>query len=179
MSLRFTSDQKLIRLLQSGKGNHRRKAFDCLYSRYADDLIRYFCYVIGMSNEEAEDYSHDIFLKILEQPDIMKAGREIRPWLFRVASNLSKNHFRHQGVKDRFTEHEIRTNHQTDENRSKNISLKENLYKLKTEQRSVIAMRFKLKMSIKEMAVVLECPEGTVKSKLFYAIKELSKIYKN
>ena len=49
---------------------------------------------------------------------------------------------------------------------------------LKSEQRSLIIMRFKLKLSIKEIARIYECPEGTIKSRLFFATKELSKLFK-
>jgi RNA polymerase sigma-70 factor (ECF subfamily) len=52
------------------------------------------------------------------------------------------------------------------------------LNELIIEQRSIIILRFKLKFTIKEIAQIYECPEGTVKSRLFYAIKGLSKIYK-
>ncbi|MEA3451458.1 MAG: sigma factor-like helix-turn-helix DNA-binding protein, partial [Bacteroidota bacterium] len=47
------------------------------------------------------------------------------------------------------------------------------------EKRSLIVLRFKLNLSIKEIANIYECPEGTIKSRLFKATKELSRLYKN
>ena len=46
---------------------------------------------------------------------------------------------------------------------------------LKSTHKNHIILRYKFKMSIREMSEVFECPEGTVRSKLFYATKELSK----
>jgi len=35
-----------------------------------------------------------------------------------------------------------------------------------------------MKLTVKEIAEIYECPEGTIKSRLFYATQELSKLYK-
>ena len=47
--------------------------------------------------------------------------------------------------------------------------------KLDVETKTLFKLRFMEEMSIKEIAEIMECPEGTIKSRLFYLSKHLSK----
>ena len=51
--------------------------------------------------------------------------------------------------------------------------LKEELQALSENHRNIFILRFKHNLSIKEIADVLETSEGTVKSRIFYALKKL------
>jgi RNA polymerase sigma-70 factor (ECF subfamily) len=52
--------------------------------------------------------------------------------------------------------------------------LETELDKLDPETKIMFNLRFKEEMSIKEIAGILNCPEGTIKSRLFYLTKNLS-----
>ena len=43
------------------------------------------------------------------------------------------------------------------------------------ETKTIFNLRFVEEMSIKQIAEIINCPEGTVKSRLFYLTKQLSK----
>jgi len=53
-------------------------------------------------------------------------------------------------------------------------ALDSELYKLPTHLRSTFILRFKLDLSIREIADIMECSQGTVKSRLFYMLKKLA-----
>jgi RNA polymerase sigma-70 factor (ECF subfamily) len=52
--------------------------------------------------------------------------------------------------------------------------VEEEIQKLAENDQTIIAMRFQQELSIQEIALIINMPEGTVKSKLFYLMKKLS-----
>lgn len=173
------SDEKLVEVYRSTHGPRREKAFDCLYKRYSDAVRQYFYFALNRDHEKAKDFAHDLFLKILESPDKFNINQPFRPWLFRVASNMCKNEYRRLDVVNRFYEQEqIPSTYDTNLN-EKQAKLSEGIKRLPMEKRSLIVLRLKINLSIKEIAEIYQCPEGTIKSRLFYALKELSKYYQD
>ena len=91
---------------------------------------------------------------------------------------MCKNEYRSEKVVQKYNNHVLVTSESIeDQDENENI-LRQCINKLNQDQRSLIVMRFKLKLKIKEIAEIYECAEGTIKSRLFYATKELSKFYK-
>jgi len=173
------SDEELVLKYMNSSGSHKQYAFDCLYLRYIDSLTNYFFFSLSRDMEKARDFAHDLFLKILESPEKINPSKPFRPWVFRVASNMCKNEYRRSGVVEKYQEQILRSDHTQAEIDTADIGLNESIKKLNHDQRSLIILRFKINMSIKEMAEICECPEGTVKSRLFYAIKNLSELHKD
>lgn len=171
------SDEELIKIYRTTNGNQRREAFDCLYLRHTNSLRNYFFFALGRDNEKAKDFAHDLLIKILESPEKFDSNQLFKPWIFRIASNMCKNEYRKQEVVSKYQNH-IRNSTPNYEYLYENeVKLRECIKRLSQEQRSIIVLRFKIKLSIKEIAKIYNSPEGTIKSRLFYATKELSKYY--
>ena len=173
------SDEQLIEVFQTTTGNQSQKAFDYLYSRYAEALTQYFYYAFRRDYSKGKDFAQDLFLKLLENPQKFDLKRKFKPWIYQVAANQCKNEYRKLEVVSKYKEHTLYTSdhhYQLDEEQTK---LRDCIKNLKQEHRSLIVLRFKLNMTVKEIAAIYECPEGTVKSRLFYATKELAKHYKD
>jgi RNA polymerase sigma-70 factor, ECF subfamily len=173
------SDEELITLYKTAGGNQRQKAFDCLYLRYVDGLKSYFFYTLGRDTEKAKDFVHDLFVKLLETPELFDAGRKFKPWIYRVATNMCNNEFRNRKVAARYEYHFRHSAGDTTYLNEQEIKLQDCIKKLNPEERSLIVLRFRINLRIKEIASIYNCAEGTVKSRLFYATKELTKLYKD
>jgi RNA polymerase sigma-70 factor (ECF subfamily) len=173
------SDEELIQEFRTTNGSQRQKAFDCIYLRHAEPVAQYFFYALNRDYEKSKDFAHDLFLKLLEAPEKFDTNLPFKPWLYKVAANMCKNEYRKAEVVNKFRDHFQKTDPHFSILNETEILLNESIKKLNQEQRSLIVLRFKIELSIKEIAAIHECPEGTIKSRLFYAVKELSKHCKN
>lgn len=169
------SDEELLHSLGRGNGS----ALDELYSRYAK-RIAFYCTKMLSDPQRAEDIVHDIFLKIIEKPSFVDTQKSFSTWVFSCAYNACKNEYRrrqtkeipHQDIDEQLIQ-------QTDFIHDADISLfkdllEQSLDELSSEHRTVFILRYTEDFSLKEIADVTGIPEGTVKSRLYYAIKKLA-----
>ena len=171
-----SSDEILVEILQQKSGRNVHKAMDLLYARYSNRMLEYFYYSFNKDKEKAQDFVQDLFLKLLEKPERFDTSRKFKSWVFSVASNMCKNEYRSIGTVNKYNEqifHELKN--ASDSLPEPNFSINAAISQLKDDYKNHIILRYKFKMSVREISEVLECPEGTVRSKLFYATKELSK----
>lgn len=172
------TDEELMKALSKGD----QRAFDELYKRFYAQLLGYFKNMLWGDREKAEDMVHDIFAKIIKNPDYFDTNRSFRTWLFSVASNMCKNEYKKQAVrKNTSTGVEDYRSISSSTNVLAEVqdiqfqeAFEENLAKMDEKHREVFALRHLEGLSMKEIAEVMEINEGTVKSRLFYATKFLA-----
>lgn len=169
------SDEKLMEIIGNQKDSRGMRALDYLYKRYSKPMHNFFYFTLNNDNAKAEDFLHDLFLKILEKNSRFDSAQSFKSWVYRVATNMCKNHFRTYQVVKKYNQHIIKNTSEISEELNSVANIKDAINNLESDYRSLIVLRFKMNLSIKEIAQVYECPEGTVKSRLFYATKELSK----
>ena len=157
------------------------EAFSVLYDRYSTEMVNFFFHRLGQDEAKAQDFLQDLFLKILNNPDHYNPEKPFRPWIFSVALNMCKNEYRSLKVREdyRIAEWMVAqnpVNPVSDKVDLKwfEIELAEKLLLLDEPHRQVFLLRFRQEHSISEIAELLGCPEGTVKSRLFYTLKALS-----
>ena len=179
--LKACSDEDLMESVKVGK----ETAFDELYNRYSKRLLVYFYRMLGGNEEKAQDFLQDIFLKIIEKPHLFGSKNRFSSWVFTVANNMCKNEYRRLKVRNQvvnekdldFFPHPGENNF-LEKNLAgsefKEVLLKE-LTKLDQFKQSTFLLRFQENLSIKEIGEILECSEGTVKSRLFYTTKHLAR----
>lgn len=174
----YTDEQLMIEV---AKGDEH--AFSFVYDRWSKPIVNYFYKMLWQDNEKAQDMMQDLFVKIINKPHQYDPKRSFKTWIYTVAYNMCKNEYR---------KHETRkvvSNH-LDENIGKkdgsfniarkvdvddfNLRLKEELTLMSDNHRKVFIMRIKHDLSIKEIASIMDTSEGTVKSRIFYALKKLS-----
>jgi RNA polymerase sigma-70 factor (ECF subfamily) len=71
------------------------EAFTKCYRETANDLRKYAARVLG-NVTEADDIVQEAYLRLLRHPPPTEDARELRPYVFRVASNLIKDGWRRQ-----------------------------------------------------------------------------------
>ena len=177
-SFETESDEDLMREIASGK----RSAFNELYSRYGERLFRYFCRMLWNERETALDFTQNAFLKILEKPEQYNPSRSFKTWFFSIAWNMCKNEYRRRNIRqtESFGEHGPELPAETEAMERSDMKkfvqdLHRNLDHLDEIQRQTFVLRYIEELSLSEIAAIMECPEGTVKSRLYYTLKKLAK----
>ncbi len=170
------TDEELMLLLTE----REQQAFDELYARYSKSMLNFFFRMLNFDREKAEDMLHDLFLKIIEKPHLFDSSKTFSTWIFCIAHNMVKNEYRNQQVRTEYKNYQTFSQEQTITSVDKidkdlfHQKLHAELEKIDAELRTLFNLRFTEEMSIKQIAEILECPEGTVKSRLFYLTKNLS-----
>lgn len=170
------SDEELMQFIKRGK----EAAFDELYARYADKLYGYFYKMLWQDDEKANDFTQEVFLKIIEKPHLFDTSKRFSTWVFTMANNLCKNEYRkntnrqkaYNGfsiLQDEMTEYNIQ---QLDNELFIN-KINEAIETLEAHHKSCFLLRYKQELSVKEISKIINCPEGTVKSRLYHATKKI------
>ncbi len=75
--------------------NDTNIAFEDLF-RQQQQALKSFLYRLTTSKEDAEDLAQETFIKAFRNKDSFKGESSFKTWLFAIASNLAKDHFRAQ-----------------------------------------------------------------------------------
>jgi RNA polymerase sigma-70 factor, ECF subfamily len=169
----LTDEQLMQRVAQ---GNEL--AFEVLYSRYSRLIYSYFLRMLKKDKELATDFTQEIFTKVFQNAQNFDANKSFKTWIYSIANNQCKNEYAKMKVRSEAildipistTEDRI----QQVDKKSFHTALQKALLELDELKRSVFEMRYLLDLSNSEIAETLGISEGTVKSRLFYAIKELN-----
>lgn len=165
-------------------------ALDALYARYQKRLLFYFHRMLSGDVEQAQDMLQDLFLKLVERPDLYHAGRPFSTWVFSIAHNMCKNVYRkkdttaakviRQGSEDEgaFDIESVEADMQTAADALDHASfvamLRVELDLLDPDAKAAFLLRHQEDFSIRDIAQTLGCPEGTVKSRLFNTTRKLA-----
>lgn len=173
-------DETLMADLQQG----HMPAFDMLYERYSGRLLHYFYRMLNGEEEKAQDFLHDLFLKIVEKPHLY-SGPRFSTWIYAVAYNMCKNEYRRMSIRQKH-EHQVdamQPGHEKTavpaieeqmDRQTFNDALQVALGMLKEEHRQVFLLRHQAHFTIREISEITSCSEGTVKSRLFHSLKKLA-----
>jgi len=172
------TDEELMRLVQHGN----QQALTVLYERYHQLLMRYFYRMLWKDRQKAQDFLQDIFIKVIESGAGYNPERKFSTWIYSVAHNMCKNEYRKQAFRQAIHEYkgfeviDDPVEMAIEESNERKMVLEKAIRDLGVEDKNLYVLRYELEMSIEEMAQCLDCPAGTVKSKLFYFKKKLSTI---
>lgn len=147
------------------------------------------CYRFTNSDQEAQDLTQDVFLRVFRTLGSFRAGEgSFAVWLTRLTRNLLVDHYRrtkHERVTDALEdklavlEEKTAQHSRTDgllAGREAGELLQAALQRLSPELRETVILRDLQEMEYREIARVLNVPEGTVKSRLNRGRAELARI---
>lgn len=170
------SDENLMQCICKGE----RWAFGCLYDRYFDKLV-WFARSFLQDEQKAEDAIQEIFIRIIEHPEKFDATKKFSTWVYTLTGNYCKNILRDEQNRNRIIEQNVlpQQNKQTQLHEQSDYHLLKDRIKKACEQlnekeKNVFALRFEQDLSIKEIADILDMPEGSVKSSIYYLLKKVS-----
>lgn len=162
----------LVTRLQAGDLD----ALGDLYERHRHQVYR-TALAITHDSSAAEDILQEAFLRLYTHADRIDTSLPLAPWLYRVTVNLSYSwHTRRKRrrlpldtVIERLTSPLRQSPEPTTERNEVRRKVQEAIDALTFNQRVVVVLHYLNDMSVQEIADVLDCPVGTVKSRLFYA----------
>lgn len=167
-------------VLMQAVAQHRERAFAELYDRYSRQMHRYFYRMLWRDAARADDFTQELFLKIIEKPHLYDPTRSFRTWLYALATNMCKNEYRRKKPADVEPPEPVMA--ETPGARLPEVldqeffetSLRTAIDTLSEAHRQCFVLRYQEELSVAEIAAVLHCPEGTVKSRLHYALQKIS-----
>ena len=116
--------------------------------------------------------SRETFLRLIK-PREYDHEQRLRPWLYRIATNIAIDQIRKQTplwLRESFEQaSELRGPEAVVERAEAKMAVRTALKQLPEDSRTVLMLRFYGELSLQEIADTLEIPLGTVKSRLFTA----------
>jgi RNA polymerase sigma-70 factor (ECF subfamily) len=178
-------ETELIR--RASKGD--TEAFGKLVERYQRRVIGVAMAVVH-NQDDALELAQETFVRAYENLAKFESRSSFSTWLYRIAANLAIDFRRREG---RYTvlrgeEGETELARLPSENRNSfdehargelNVRLRRALDELTSEHRTVILLREVEGLSYDEISEVLQCPRGTVMSRLHYARNRLRALLKD
>lgn len=173
-------DQQLVERAQSGD----KHAFELLVAKYQRRLGRLISRFVRDS-AEAEDVTQDAFIKAYRALPAFRGDSAFYTWLYRIGINTAKNHLLASGrraptstpldaeeaedFEDASLLHEVST--PENELMSKQVVevVNSSLLQLPDDLRVALTLREIEGLSYEEIAAVMNCPVGTVRSRIFRA----------
>lgn len=179
LNFEHMSDELLVEQMSKGK----QQAFDTLYHRYAKLMLNYFYRMLWQDKEKAQDFTQDLFLKLIQSPQSFDASRNFKTWFYSVANNMCKNEYKKQAVRANTKvgiepyQHTASKEASVDEQVQLTLfqeQFSSELAEMDENHRQVVILRHLEGLSVKDIAEQLSINEGTVKSRIFYATKSLA-----
>ena len=163
----------LVLRAQSGD----RKALDQLILMHQPPLFGFLSKVLGRRSD-AEDALQATFLQVIRKLKHVRDPKMFRSWLFRTASRIAYRiaNKRQQAGKyqlellDQVPDHRDSKPNSQDESTAK---IPEWLNQLSHKGREAVVLHYLEGFTVKQIANILRVPEGTVKSRIGYALKTI------
>ncbi len=153
-------------------------AFEAVVGAHHAEIRRYLLRVTARASD-ADDLSQETFLRAFRAYRALPAGANVRAWLFTIATNLGRNHFRAQSRRRRAyaavareTEAPERADGQVlaDEARAR---IERVIRELPEKQRLAFIMRKMHELDYTEIGTSLHCSEESARAHVFQALRKV------
>lgn len=158
-------DELLTKVVQKDK-----KAFEKLYEATSKSIF-FYLYRLLQNRESAEDIHVEVYATVWKNADRFKGKSKVKTWMFGIARNLALNELRKKHNETQSIDRPIK-----DENSYKVYNgfdrkqyIQEALMKISAKHREVLDFVFFHDASYSEIGQLLEIPENTVKTRVYYA----------
>lgn len=172
-------DEELVRRVQAGD----KSAFDLLVRKYQHKIVN----LIGryvQDHSETQDVAQEAFIKAYRALPKFRGDSAFYTWLYRIAINTAKNHLIARGRRpaddgveledaEQFEDSGRLREYATPEHMALRDEIQETVFAaieaLPEDLRTAITLRELEGLSYEEIAEAMDCPIGTVRSRIFRA----------
>ena len=178
-------DQKLVERVQAGD----KRAFDLLVGKYQHKIVGLVSRYV-YDHHEAMDIAQEAFIKAYKALPRFRGDSAFYTWLYRIAINTAKNHLVSRGRRppdgdvdvvdaEYFDGRDVLRELENPENSlfrdELQATVKRALDQLPEDLRAALTLREFEGMSYEDIAAVMDCPVGTVRSRIFRAREAIDK----
>lgn len=152
-------------------------AFARLHAKFGPRVLGYLRRLVG---EDAEDVEQEVWVTVYRRIAELVNPGAFRTWLFRTTRYRAIDHLRRRCreqelfVDDAAAEHVV----QPEDTGPPLAMVEELVARLPAPQREVLTLRYQDQLSYAEIALIVGCAVGTVRSRLFYARQKLEELLK-
>ncbi|MGA7179267.1 MAG: RNA polymerase sigma factor RpoE [Thiobacillaceae bacterium] len=173
-------DQQLVERAQKGD----KRAFELLVMKYERKLGRLLSRMVR-DTAEIDDITQEAFIKAYRALPQFRGDSAFYTWLYRIAVNTAKNYLMAKGkreisksdlidedgevMEDLLMPHDIATPDAELQTKQIAKAVNETVEELPEELRTAITLREIEGLSYEEIAQMMDCPIGTVRSRIFRA----------
>lgn len=165
-------ENKLITQIAAGDESALRALYEIYYPRLARFLLR-----VTNDREHIVEIINDVFLAVWRGADGFRGDSNVSTWILGIAYNKGLKHMSRQRkvpldwrAGATFDNEHDRIDHQRD--------TRQLLAELSPEQRAVFELTYYFGYSYSEIGDILNCPENTVKTRMFHGRKKLRALAK-
>ncbi|WP_299106870.1 sigma-70 family RNA polymerase sigma factor [uncultured Tenacibaculum sp.] len=177
------SDEELVSKIVQKNDTH---LFAVLYDRYAG-VVYNKCYGFSKNKEEAQDLTHDVFVRLFVKLRTFKGKSKFSTWLYSFTYNFCVNYVQRNSEKKKekvtVVTDQIKEDSEIDEIDDatlfelKSDKLAKALEIISAADKMILLMKYQDDMSIKEISGALELGDSAVKMRLKRAKEKVVKAY--
>lgn len=160
-------DEELIHMYLSTRQN---QYFETLYQRYSNKVYRR-CFSLTKCSAKAEDYMHDIFIRVHSNLGNFKARSTFSTWLYSISYNYCMDQIRQSQrltmvMIDEDMEHyiadEVESDHREEQIQTLNMAIKT----VSSNEAMLLKLKYEEDLDIKEIAEKFNLKDSAVKMRL-------------
>jgi RNA polymerase sigma-70 factor (ECF subfamily) len=179
------TDQQLVEKVQAGD----KRAFDLLVLKYQPKILGLISRYVKDSHE-VQDVAQEAFIKAYRALPRFRGDSAFYTWLYRIAINTAKNHLVSRGRRPPGSDVDVEDAEHYDSGDA--LRVQENpenqlfsaelaavvngaIKELPEDLRTAVTLREFDGLSYEDIAEIMDCPVGTVRSRIFRARESIDK----
>lgn len=155
-------------------------AFEAVVGAHHAEIWRYLLRITARSSD-ADDLSQETFLRAFRARHSLPPGSNVRAWLFAIATNLSRNHFRAQARRRRAHAAAAYSRSEADPAspdgevvaREAHAQIREAIAGLPLKQRLAFIMRKMHDLDYPAIGASLDCSAESARANVFQALRKI------
>ena len=160
-----------------------RKAFEKLVTKYQSNIRRFFLNLTYGNKELSDDLSQETFIKAYLYLNNFRCTARFSTWLYRISYNVYYDYIRKTNREVSIETFDFNTDLSNSEDNSDKINLTMDLYEslkiLREVEKTALILFYMEDLTHDKIAVIMNCPVGTVKSLILRGRDKLTLYFKN
>jgi RNA polymerase sigma factor (sigma-70 family) len=174
--MKSKTDEELVRLYVESQ---RNVFFEELYRRYSDKVYRKSLSFVK-DQAKAEDFTHDIFLKLITRIGTFQESSKFSTWLFSITYNYCMDQIRitkKMAEEEMDEEFDVEDDDDLGDAEMEASNLRKAMNAIAPEEKAILVMKYQEDFSIKDIADTLKITESAVKMRLKRSREKLKQKY--